>query len=52
MTYPVHPFAMSELHKVFDPDRHFTIIELHDQEIGNFFVVQERRTTDHEAPKL
>ena len=35
-----------------NPTDHFTIFEPHDQEIGDFFLVQERLTTDHEAPIL
>ena len=30
----------------------FTILEPRDQGIGEFYVVQERRETDFEAPKL
>ena len=30
----------------------FTISEPRNQEIGEFYVVQERRATDFEAPKL
>ena len=30
----------------------FPILEPHDQEIGEFYVVQKRRVTDFEAPKL
>ena len=30
----------------------FTILETRDQEIGEFYAVQERDTTDFEAPKL
>ena len=31
------------------PTNPFTILELSDQEIGEFYVVQERRATDFEA---
>ena len=31
---------------------HLTILEPQDQEICKFFVVQERRSTNFEAPKL
>ena len=34
------------------PTRPFTILEPQDQDIGEFYVVQERRTTDFEASKL
>ena len=34
------------------PTNPFTIWVLRDQEIGEFYVVQERRATDLEAPKL
>ena len=34
------------------PTNLFTILEPRDQEIGKFYVVQERRETDFEAPKL
>ena len=34
------------------PTDTFAISEPHDQEIGDFYVVQERRTTDFEAQKL
>ena len=34
------------------PTSPFTILVPHDQEIGEFYVVQERRATDFEAPKL
>ena len=30
----------------------FTFLEFQDQEIGEVYVVQERRATDFEAPKL
>ena len=34
------------------PTSPFIIFQSHGQEIGEFYVVQERRTTDVEAPKL
>ena len=34
------------------PTDPFTILELHDQDIGEFYVVQEGRMTDFEASKL
>ena len=34
------------------PTGPFTILEPKDQEIGEFYEVQERRATDIEAPKL
>ena len=34
------------------PTDPFTTLTLQDQEIGEVYVVQERRTTDFEAPKL
>ena len=37
---------------LFIPTCFVTILESRDQEIGGFDVVQERRTTDFEAPKL
>ena len=36
----------------FLPTNPFTILEPQDQEIGELYVVQERRATDFEAPKL
>ena len=33
------------------PTNHFTILEPQDQEIGEFYLVQERRGTDFKAPK-
>ena len=38
--------------KGYHPTNPFTILVPHDQEIGEFYEVQERRTTDFEAPKL
>ena len=37
---------------LFNPTNLFTILGPHDQEIGEYYVVQERRATDFEAPKL
>ena len=37
---------------IYYPTNSFTILEPEDQEIGEFYVVQERRATDFEAPKL
>ena len=34
------------------PTGRFTILESRHQEIGYFYLVQERRATDFEAPKL
>ena len=34
------------------PTNPFIILEPRDQEIGEFYVVEERRATDFEAPKL
>ena len=34
------------------PTNTFTVLEPQDQEIGECYVVQERRVTDFEAPKL
>ena len=34
------------------PTNRFTILEPRDQEINEFYFVQERRATDFEAPKL
>ena len=34
------------------PTNRFTILEARDQEIDEFYFVQERRPTDFEAPKL
>ena len=34
------------------PTGPFTILEHRDQEMGKFYVVQQRRTTDFESPKL
>ena len=34
------------------PKNSFTILEPRDQEIDEFYLVQERRATDFEAPKL
>ena len=34
------------------PTNPFTILEPQDQEIGEFYVVQERHMTDFKAPKL
>ena len=34
------------------PTSPFTILEPQDQGIGEFYVVQKRRATDFEAPKL
>ena len=34
------------------PTNPFTILEPHDQEIGEFYLVRELRATDFEAPKL
>ena len=48
-TKPSKPDAQQD--KKFPTDI-FTIPEPQDQEIGEFFVVQERRATDYEAPKL
>ena len=42
-------------HTIFfyhDPTNPFTILEHSDQEIGEFYVVQERRATDFEALKM
>ena len=36
----------------YNPTNSFTILEPQDQEIGEFFVVWERRATDFDAPKL
>ena len=36
----------------FIPTEHFTILEPRDQEIDEFYAVQERRATDFEAQKL
>ena len=46
-----------EIFEMFDrvfhfPTNPFTILEPRDQEIGEFYLVQERRATDFEAPKL
>ena len=35
-----------------NPTNPFTILEPHDQEIDEFYLVQERRVTNFEAPKL
>ena len=35
-----------------NPTNFFTILELRDQGIGEYYLVQARRTTDFEAPKL
>ena len=35
-----------------DPTNPFTMLEPQDQEIGEFYVLQERRATDFEASKL
>ena len=35
-----------------DPTEPFTILEPYDQEIGELYLVQERRVTDFEASKL
>ena len=37
---------------MYNPTNIFPILEPQDQEIGEFYVVQERRATDFEAPKL
>ena len=44
---PAHPYAVST-----HPTNPFTILEPQDQEISEFYVVQERHTTDFKAPKL
>ena len=41
--------AASEKQYPADP---FTILGLHDQKICEYYAVQERRTTELEAPKL
>ena len=35
-----------------NPTNPFTFLEPRDQEIDEFYLVQERRATDFEAPKL
>ena len=37
---------------ITNPTSLFTILEPHDQEIDEFYVVQEGRTTDFKASKL
>ena len=41
-----------QVNLLFHPTGPFTVFEPQDQEVGKFYVVQERRTTDFEASKL
>ena len=56
LSYPTDPFTILEPrdpsidNKL--PTNIFTILEPLDQEIGECYVLQERRVTDFEAPKL
>ena len=53
-----HTLAMCISHRtnaqymIQNPTGRFTILEPQDREIGDIYVVQKRRTTDFEAPKL
>ena len=46
------PLLHSEQTTGFDPTGHFTNLEPQHQEIGKFYVVQERRATDFEVSKV